>query len=111
MDIESHMVSETMNEISSQRGAFQILAVGIDIVRRNLLQAHFVFGRTEHDTGLDGRNRGFLRSEDDLIQLALSSSELAVYRNRSRNVAGVHRAFRRDVHQNEFASVHAPPIL
>ncbi len=87
--------------ISPQRASLFIVAVAIDVVRDDLLQA--VLAAVQHSAGLHRGYCGILRAEDDIVNLALARRELAVGRERARDIGGIASIFAAYVHHHHVA--------
>src|ERR1700722_14936617 len=96
VDIQTDMVAQSVNEILAERFAVQIFAVRIDVVVGNLVDALGAFLAIVH-AGLDGRQSGILRAENDFIDFALPGCEPAIGGERACDVGGVAGVLRADV--------------
>ena len=75
MDLQAHVMADAVDEVPAQRVAMQVLAVRVDVIVGDFVQA---VGRSLADrfTGPDRRDGGFLRAQHDLVDLALPLGEL-----------------------------------
>ena len=63
------------------------------------------------DARLECVDRRLLRAEDDVVDLALPRSEVAVDRQRARDVGRVHRILAADVEHDQVAALHHVLVL
>ena len=85
------MMSHAVKEVAAERVAVQVVAVRVDVVVGGLMNA--LGPSDEHDSGLYRCQRRILRAQDDFVDFALASGELAVGRKRARNVRRVTAVF------------------
>ena len=84
MDIQSHVMSQSVDEIFSQRLAVKVFAVGVDVIKSDLIE-RIRIGAAGGDFGLPclkSLHRRFLRREHNVVNLTLAGGELAIDRAR-----------------------------
>jgi hypothetical protein len=100
VDVEADVVAEAVNEILAKRFAVKILAVGIDVVEGNFVDALGAALAIIH-AWFDGGESGVLRAEDDFINFALARREFSVGGKRARDVGRVPRVLSADVEDDD----------
>ena len=88
MNVQADVVAEAVNVVLAEPFTMQILAVGIDIVVGNFVEA-LVTGLAEIHSGFQRGEDGILRSENDVIDFALARREFSVCGKSARDVGGV----------------------
>src|SRR5262245_46154932 len=99
------MVARAMNEVLSQGVALEILAMCINVfVSRAMDGARFSNGHPR----LHHAKRGFLCTENNIVDFSLACRELASYRICACNIGGIFVELRSDIYHDDFALVHLP---
>src|SRR5262249_8519577 len=99
-------MAEAVNEILAKWIAMQIFAMSVDVLHRDLLQRLWTVPTEPGIARLEGIHCSFLCSQNDVVDLALPSSELSIYRRCSSDVSRVHRVFSADIQYNHVAVLH-----
>src|SRR5262249_2025076 len=102
VNVEADVMAEAVNVVLAERLAVLILAVGVDVVVGDFLQALVALG-AESYSGLELRERGVLRSQHDVVDLELARREFAVRGNGARNVGGIAGILCGDIHHYDVA--------
>ena len=75
----------------------------VDVIVSDIHQPVFFSLAREVHAGLDSRERGFLRTENDVVNLTLARRKFAVSRNGARDVRGIAGVLCADVHHYDVA--------
>src|SRR6185437_8903681 len=101
VDVEAEVMAYTVGVISPERAPFFVTSMRIDVVRYDLLQA--VLASVEHGARLHSGYCGTLRTENDIVNLALARRELSAGGQRARDIGGVTAIFTADVNYHHVA--------
>src|SRR5690348_13168544 len=106
MNVQSHVMSQTMNEVLAQWLAMRIFAMRIDVIHSNFVEGVRVVPCQLRFSDLEGLHGRFLRSQHNVINLTLPGRKLTVHWSGAGNVSGIHGVFPAYVHHYYVAALH-----
>jgi len=110
MNIESDVMSDSMRKIFAEPLPVQIFAVRVDVVIRDFVK-RIGRGLTEGHARLHGGDCGLLRAQHDLVNFFLPRGEMAVDRQRTRDVGGIHRVFGGGINHDDVSGLHRGSVF
>src|SRR5579884_1641270 len=103
-------MAQAVDEVFAELLSMAVLAVTVDVIERNLIKAVRAASGDSH-SGFHCCQRCFLSAQYNVINLALTSSETPVNRNRARDIRGIVAVFGADIHHHKIPGVHLREIF
>jgi len=85
--VQSHMMSEAMNEILAEWFAVQVFPVAIDVIHGDLVERVGTLTAQSRTSHLKCMDCSFLRTQHDVVDFPLPGRKLAVDRGRASDIA------------------------
>src|SRR5262249_30878729 len=95
--IQADIVAQAVNEVFAQRLPAAVVAVGVDVIEGHAMQRVLSGASQGRLAALKGGFGGALRTQDNLINLALACGELAIGGQRTSDIGGVHGVLTADI--------------
>src|SRR5205085_12439279 len=100
------MMSQAMNEVLAQWLAMRIFAMRVDVIQRNFVERIRIVPGQLGFSNLKGLHGCFLRSQNNVINLALPGRKLAIHRSGASSVSGIHGVLAANVHHYYVTTLH-----
>src|SRR5689334_24906800 len=100
-----------MDEILAKGLPLAVFSMRVDVVISDIHQPVFLASTGEVRSWLDGCERRVLCAKNDFVDFTLARRELAIGRNRTRDVRGVPGVLRADVENHNVAVLDLPRKL